>query len=189
VKPAAIAAQRMRTSLALAVGGAGVLMLGATLAIIGKALELEQPARSQGAVAWGVVLMITGLALGASAAVTILSDPSVHPPASLPGLAGQAPAVPPGAPAAGPARDPGAGAAPGPPRAAPDPDVPWDPADEDPPPRAAQAGPHGWSPAAPVPAARHPADDREGWPDAPRRDGQPGTRFRAAGSRRTGRSQ
>ncbi len=180
----------MRTSLALAAGGAGILMLGTTLAIIGKVLELEHPARSQGAVAWGVVLVIIGLALGASAAVTILSDPSVHPPAGPPPRpAGQAPAASAWAPPAGPAWDPAAYEAagsvspgPDPAWAAQGPDLPWNPPAQQP-----------WTsedPAsAPAPTGPQPAWAQHGTGLFPDQAGQPvgGPSWDQAGEQARGR--
>jgi hypothetical protein len=82
VEPSAVAPRRTRASLALAAGGALVLMAGVACVATGAALRLEHQVHSVPLVVPGLVLTVLGLALGASAAVTILLDaPTGMPPA------------------------------------------------------------------------------------------------------------
>jgi hypothetical protein len=103
VEPSAVAARRTRASLALAAGGAIVLMAGVALLLTGEAMKLGHPARLPPLIVPGLILVILGFALGASAAVTILLDvpsrlPYPPPGADVPGdRAGAGPA--PGGPA------------------------------------------------------------------------------------------
>jgi hypothetical protein len=90
VEPSAVAARRTRASLALAVAGAIVLMAGVALVLSGEAIKLEHQARPPSLIGPGLVLAFLGLALGASAAVTILLDA----PARLPVAHPLAPAAP-----------------------------------------------------------------------------------------------
>jgi hypothetical protein len=100
VEPSAVAARRTRASLALAVGGAIVLMAGVALILTGEAMRLEHPVHPRPLIVPGLVLVVLGFALGVSAAVTILLDaptrlPSAHLSAEHapgdPPPAGQAP--------------------------------------------------------------------------------------------------
>jgi hypothetical protein len=103
VEPSAVAARRTRASLALAAGGAIVLMAGVALLLTGEAVKLGHPARLPPLIVPGLILVVLGFALGASAAVTILLDvpsrlPFPPPGADVPGdRAGAGPA--PGGPA------------------------------------------------------------------------------------------
>jgi hypothetical protein len=82
VEPSAVAPRRTRASLALAAGGALVLMAGVACVATGAALRVEHQVHSVPLVVPGLVLTVLGLALGASAAVTILLDaPTGMPPA------------------------------------------------------------------------------------------------------------
>jgi hypothetical protein len=82
VEPSAVAPRRTRASLALAAGGALVLMAGVACVATGAALRLEHQVHSVPLVVPGLVLTVLGLALGASAAVTVLLDaPTGTPPA------------------------------------------------------------------------------------------------------------
>jgi hypothetical protein len=90
VEPSAVAARRMRASLALAVVGAIVLMTGVALVLTGEAIKLEHHAHPPSLIGPGLVLAFLGLALGASAAVTILLDAPTRLPAPHP-LAAAAP--------------------------------------------------------------------------------------------------
>jgi hypothetical protein len=115
VEPSAVAARRTRASLALAVGGAIVLMAGVALILTGEAMKLEHPVHPRPLILPGLILVVLGFALGISAAVTILLDaptrlpsapPAAEPPAAEPPVAERAPGDPPSAdPASGdPAR-------------------------------------------------------------------------------------
>jgi hypothetical protein len=115
VEPSAVAARRTRASLALAVGGAIVLMAGVALILTGEAMKLEHPAHPRALILPGLILVVVGFAVGISAAVTILLDastrlpsapPAAEPPAAEPPAAERAPGDPPAAdPASGdPAR-------------------------------------------------------------------------------------
>jgi hypothetical protein len=75
VDVSAIATRQTRLPLALAVGGALVLMTGFTLALIGEVLGTGKSGSSSGLLVAGLVLMAVGLALGAGFAVTLLSRP------------------------------------------------------------------------------------------------------------------
>jgi hypothetical protein len=84
VEPSAVAARRTRASLALAVVGAIVLMAGVALVLSGEAIKLEHQARPPSLIGPGLVLAFLGLALGASAVVTILLDAPTRLPAAGP---------------------------------------------------------------------------------------------------------
>jgi hypothetical protein len=84
VEPSAVAARRTRASLALAVAGAIVLMTGAALVLSGEAIKLEHQAHPPPLIVPGLILAVLGLALGASAAVTILLDAPTRLPAAHP---------------------------------------------------------------------------------------------------------
>ncbi|HMG62269.1 MAG TPA: hypothetical protein VK599_04910, partial [Streptosporangiaceae bacterium] len=84
MEPSAVAARRTRASLALAVVGAIVLMAGVALVLSGEAIKLEHQARPPSLIGPGVVLAFLGLALGASAVVTILLDAPTRLPAAGP---------------------------------------------------------------------------------------------------------
>jgi hypothetical protein len=186
VEPSAVAPRRTRAALALAAGGALVLMTGVACLATGAALRLEHQVHSVPLLAAGVVLAVLGLALGASAAVTILLDaPTRMPPAppfagsraggqpfAGPAAAGSGPAEPgvPGATVAGevlssfvlPGRPP-----PGP--VTPTEVVPGAPLAPPGRPRTAPLGPARPEAAAPgpVPSAREPrADEAPGYSDA-----------------------
>ncbi|HEY2284284.1 MAG TPA: hypothetical protein VGH88_00930, partial [Streptosporangiaceae bacterium] len=103
MEPSAVAARRTRASLALAAGGAIVLMAGVALLLTGEAMKLGHPARLPPLIGPGLILVILGFALGASAAVTILLDVPSRlpvPPAAAadvpgdPAEAGQPPGEP-----------------------------------------------------------------------------------------------
>jgi hypothetical protein len=115
VEPSAVAARRTRASLALAVVGAIVLMAGVALVLSGEAVKLEHQAHPPSLIGPGLVLAFLGLALGASAAVTILLDAPTRLPAAHPHPL--APAAPYGPSAFGP--PPGDRSAFGPPPADP----------------------------------------------------------------------
>jgi hypothetical protein len=82
VGPSGVAARRTRASLALAVIGAILLMTGAALVLTGEAVKLEHHAHPASLIGPGLVLAFLGLALGASAAVTILLDAPTRMPAA-----------------------------------------------------------------------------------------------------------
>jgi hypothetical protein len=84
VEPSAVAARRTRATLALAVVGAIVLMTGVALVLAGEAMKLEHPVRPPSLIVPGLILAFLGLALGASAAVTILLDAPTRLPAAHP---------------------------------------------------------------------------------------------------------
>jgi hypothetical protein len=84
VEPSAVDARRTRASLALAVVGAIVLMAGVALVLSGEAVKLEHQAHPPSLIGPGLVLAFLGLALGASAAVTILLDAPTRLPAAHP---------------------------------------------------------------------------------------------------------
>jgi hypothetical protein len=84
VEPSAVAARRTRASLALAVGGAIVLMAGVALILTGEAMKLEHPAHSRPLILPGLILVVLGFALGMSAAVTILLDAPTRLPSAAP---------------------------------------------------------------------------------------------------------
>jgi hypothetical protein len=84
VEPSAVAARRTRASLALAVVGAIVLMAGAALVLTGAAMRLEHRAHPPPLIVPGLILALLGLALGASAAVTILLDAPTRLPVAHP---------------------------------------------------------------------------------------------------------
>lgn len=85
MEPSAVAARRTRTSLALSVAGALIVMTGVALIVIGEALKLEHPPRLESLIVPGVALVFAGAALGASAAVTILRDAAGRRPSGPPG--------------------------------------------------------------------------------------------------------
>jgi hypothetical protein len=71
----AIATRKVRLPLALAVGGAIVLMAGVSMALIGEAMKLEHPAGWQGPVTLGLTLSAAGLFLGAAFAIVVILGP------------------------------------------------------------------------------------------------------------------
>jgi hypothetical protein len=84
VEPSAVAARRTCASLALAVVGAIVLMAGAALVLTGAAVKLEHRVHPPPLIVPGLILAFVGLALGASAAVTILLDAPTRLPVAHP---------------------------------------------------------------------------------------------------------
>jgi hypothetical protein len=94
VEPSAVAARRTRTSLALAVGGAIVLMAGVALILTGEAMKLEHPVHPRPLIVPGLIFVVLGFALGVSAIVTILLDAPTRLP-SAPPVAEHAPGDPP----------------------------------------------------------------------------------------------
>jgi hypothetical protein len=83
----AIATRNARLPLALAVGGAIVLMAGVSMALIGEVMKLEHPAGWQGLVTLGLMLAAAGLFLGAAFAIVIILGPQ---PQDYAGRAGRA---------------------------------------------------------------------------------------------------
>ncbi|MGH3274498.1 MAG: hypothetical protein ACRDNZ_09310 [Streptosporangiaceae bacterium] len=84
MEPSAVTARLTRISLALAVGGAIVLMAGVALVLISEVMRLEHPARLQSLMAPGALLAFLGFALGVSAAIAIFVHEPVQPPVTRP---------------------------------------------------------------------------------------------------------